>query len=87
MKMTKWNKYKNYNKHREQQLIFKIRQGIADAAQVPVEYIRGGFCSKECYRKLKDINNIFVKGCDKLTSHLPRKLKKKFRKSYEGMKL
>lgn len=85
--MTKWNKYKNYKKHREQQLIFKIRQGIADVAQVPVEYVRGGFCSKEGYRKLKDINNIFINGCDKLTSHLPRKLKKKFRKSYEGMKL
>lgn len=85
--MTKWNKYKNYKKHREQQVIFKIRQGIADAAQVPVEYIRGSFCSKEGYRKLKDINKIFIKGCDKLTSHLPRKLKKKFRKSYEGMKL
>lgn len=85
--MTKWNKYKNYKKHREQQLIFKIRQEIAHGAHVPVEYITGSFCSKEGYRKLKDINNIFIKGCDKLTSHLPRKLKKKFRKSYEGMKL
>lgn len=85
--MTKWNKYKNYKKHREQQLIFKIRQEIANGAHVPVEYIRGNFCSKEGYRKLKDINKIFIKGCDKLTCHLPRKLKKKFRKSYKGTKL
>ena len=88
----KWGKVYNKQKVTERykfwQSIYKLRQGIASAARVPEEYILGTNVkvSTGTIDEIREMNKVFVEFWNLQTRELPRKLKKKYRKTYGNIK-
>lgn len=85
----KWGKSDKltYKRQRKRQALINLRQMWANACQVPSQYLYGAGTnlSVECTNKLREVQKTLRMDYIKLTCKLPRKLKKKLRKSYRSL--
>ena len=88
----KWGRQRNFKQTRKRIGLIKLGELLAYSFGVPVCYLNNyhtfpkNSLKGEYYKRVKNIQQITLSGLNGMTKHLPRKLKKKYRKIYRWMK-
>ena len=84
----KWGRQRYFKQARKRRAMAHFRNEMAHGCGVPYDLLFGSRpTSKEGYNRLKEINNVFIKGAKKILSYYPKKERKRLGRVVEKMRI